>query len=118
MVLSTGSLPCCGGDTGAAGGWRGDDTVAQKTRRRWPTGWVDGKFAVRSEPDAHRALESIGVALEVGDRHPVAPGIFDAEVDKRHRAPNQIGMRHAQELVVGCVLSDQVRVQAIEDGTR
>src|ERR1700730_12865251 len=69
-----------------------------------------------SESDAHRALERIDVALEIVRGHPMAPGVFDAEVDKRDRAPDQVGMRCAQQLVA--LARRQVGVYVIVDRTR
>src|SRR5208282_6270663 len=45
----------------------------------------------------------------------MAPAIFGAEVDKRHRAPEQVTMRYRQLLVVGGALPEDVRVDRVPD---
>src|SRR5262249_3466320 len=60
--------------------------------------------------------QGIGVALEVLRRHTMTPSKLGAEVDKRHRAPDQITMRHAQQLVAAGASCDQVGVYAVPDG--
>src|ERR1051326_5348902 len=51
------------------------------------------------EPEFQRALECVGIALQVRDDNTMAPGGLNADIDKRHRAPDQIGVREAQLLV-------------------
>src|SRR6266403_3673320 len=51
------------------------------------------------EAELQRALECPGVALQVRDNDAMAPSAFDADIDKRHWAPDQIGVRQAQLLV-------------------
>src|SRR4029077_5199311 len=83
-----------------------------------PAGLTGAGSVLRSEPDAHRTLQGIRVALEVRDSHAMAIGIFDAEVDKGHGAPNQVGMRHGQALVVGGIWSENVGVKGIPEPAR
>src|SRR5271167_1316114 len=92
----------------------------RESRKRKPAGGRRrvgsvGSFALLSEPDAHLALERVRVALEVGDGDAVTPAIFGAEVDKRHRAPEQVAMSYRQQLVVGGALPQDVRVEIIPD---
>src|SRR5215472_12483 len=75
-----------------------------------------GEGGKMSESDAHLALKGIGVAPEIGDGEAVTPAIFEAEIDKRHRAPEQIGVGYRQLLVEGGVrVHDDVRVDRIPD---
>src|ERR1700716_2299225 len=53
------------------------------------------------EAELHRGLQGPGIALQVVQSNAVAPGALDPEIDKRHRAPDQIGMRQRYFLVVG-----------------
>src|ERR1044071_758461 len=53
------------------------------------------------EAEFQRALECVGIALEVGHDDAVAPGALDTDIDKSDRAPDQVEMRQAQLLVVG-----------------
>ena len=46
------------------------------------------------ESDAHLALDRIGVALKVRHGDAMAPAIFGAEIDKRDRAPEQVGVSY------------------------
>src|SRR5215469_15982381 len=84
-----------------------------------PAGFAGGsdrqKLNALSESDAHLTLEGVRVALEVGDRDAVAPAVFDTEVDKRHRAPEQVGMGYRQLLVVGGARSEDARVERVPD---
>src|SRR5205085_11531091 len=51
------------------------------------------------EAELQRALECPGVALQVRDNDAMAPGALDTDIDKRHRAPDQIRVREAQLLI-------------------
>src|SRR5205085_11638889 len=51
------------------------------------------------EPELQRALECVGIALQVRDNDAMPPGALDTDIDKRHRAPDQIGVREAQLLI-------------------
>ena len=53
------------------------------------------------EAEFQRALHGKGVALQVGNDFAMAPGAFDADIDKGHRAPDQVDVREGQLLVVG-----------------
>src|SRR6516165_2897743 len=62
---------------------------------------------------AHQAFEGVGVALEIVNGLAVAPAIFETEIDKRYRAPEQIGVRYRQELVVGLITCCVVRTENV-----
>src|SRR6516165_1926953 len=66
-----------------------------------------------SEAHAHQAFEGVGVALEIVDRDAVAPAIFETEIDKRHRAPEQIGVSYRQRLVVALITCCVVRTEDV-----
>src|SRR5260370_35579552 len=53
------------------------------------------------EAELHRGLQGPGIALRIGNSDAMPPGPLDPEIDKRHRAPDQIGMRQVEFLVVG-----------------
>src|SRR5271166_3029182 len=80
-----------------------------------PAGREGRRPCAASESDAHLALDGIRVALEVGHSDAMAPAIFGTEVDKRHRAPEQVGVGYRQLLVVGGARSEDVRVERIPD---
>src|SRR6516165_3017509 len=67
----------------------------QSSPRRRPT---SGKLW--SEPHSKLGLDRVRIALEIRHGDAVAPGIFEPEIDKRDRAPEQIGMSDPQQLVV------------------
>src|SRR6266446_1189552 len=78
-------------------------------------GLRDWEPCLSSEPDAHRPYQFVSVAFEVLRGHAVTPAIFDAHVDKRHRAPDQICMRYRQQFVAAGARSQKVGVQGIPD---
>src|SRR5262249_34913929 len=68
------------------------------------------------ESDPHRALQAISVTLEVLRSHTMAPSKFRADVDKRHRAPDNIPVRDAQQFVAAGASCDHVGVDGVPDG--
>src|SRR4029077_12058478 len=59
-----------------------------------------GSAGVRLKPDLHRGLQGIGIAPIIIHHDAMTPGALDPEIDKRHRAPDQVEMRKAELLVV------------------
>src|SRR5207248_1875539 len=67
------------------------------------------------EAELHRALQGPGIAPLVADRDAMPPGAFDTEIDKRHRAPDQVRMCQV-EFLVGVVAGGNPDIEGADVG--